>query len=228
MLNETESITKYLGHHDDILNELKTSTSESPIISSGLVLWCHSLTTNNDSFSSLKERCFGIMKEARVLFPDETGLAQLYSTMEYKACELKPPCKHGSTDYSGFVKLALEMRGMLNKMLDIIEVEHAAVFGILVEGYPVSTFKMDTKGQIYRMIQLGNFKLMSQQSDLVLFPVLFRCLLQVKNLAAEVARKVAAAQLERAKGKRKLSAGPSWRSNKVMEVTKQRRASEGS
>ncbi|SAL94859.1 hypothetical protein [Absidia glauca] len=49
-------------------------------------------------------------------------------------------------------ELGLEMRGMLNKMLDIIEVEDAMVFGILVEGYHITTYAMDLKAQVYRMI----------------------------------------------------------------------------
>ncbi|KAI8330895.1 hypothetical protein BC941DRAFT_475305 [Chlamydoabsidia padenii] len=112
-------------------------------------------------------------------------------------------------DFSGFVKLGLEMRGMLHKILDIIEEERTAVFRILAEGYSVSTFKMDRRDPVYRMTQFGNCKLMSQQSDLIVFPVLFHCLLQVKTFAAEVAQKVVPAQLERTKGKRKLSVVPS-------------------
>ncbi|CAO3597878.1 unnamed protein product [Absidia cylindrospora] len=88
------------------------------------------------------------------------------------------------------------------------------------------TFTMDMKAHIYRMVQLGSCDLVSQQSGLVMFPVLFRCFLHVKNLASVVAHKVKDAQMMRAKGKRKLDAVPSWRSNKILECTKQRRTSD--
>ncbi|CAO3576532.1 unnamed protein product [Absidia cylindrospora] len=109
--------------------------------------------------------------------------------MVITACEIKPPSKNGSTGYSDFVKLWLEMRGMLNKVLHIIGVDRAAVFGILVDGYSVSTFKMDARVEVYRMIQLGNCKfIISQQSVLVLSSsVLFRCILRIKPCTAKMA-----------------------------------------
>ncbi|KAG0161927.1 hypothetical protein DFQ30_004843, partial [Apophysomyces sp. BC1015] len=120
----------------------------------------------------------------------------LHAKIDIATCEVKPPSKQGTADFSDFVKLGLEMRGMLNAMLDIIDVENAAVFGILVRGYTVTTFKMDAKVQIYRMVQLGSCKIPSQQSDLGMFPALFRCLYHTKTLAAMVARKVKDAQLD--------------------------------
>ncbi|SAL94860.1 hypothetical protein [Absidia glauca] len=67
---------------------------------------------------------------------------------------------------------------------------------------------------------------MSHQSDLGAFPALFHYLLQVKTLAIIVANKIKVAQLERAKGKRRNSAGPTWRSNDVMQTTKKKRPSQ--
>ncbi|KAI9496431.1 hypothetical protein BDB00DRAFT_892354 [Zychaea mexicana] len=130
--------------------------------------------------------------------------------IDITACEVKPPSKQRNGEHSDFVKLGLEMRGMLNKMLDIIEVEDAMVFGILVEGYHITTYAMDLKAQVYHMIQLGSCNLMSHQSDLGAFPALFHCLLQVKTLAVIVANRIKVAQIERAKGKRRNSAGPTW------------------
>lgn len=49
-------------------------------------------------------------------------------------CEVKSPGKSGSADVSDFVKLGVEMKAMLNKLVGIIGIDDAAVFGILVEG----------------------------------------------------------------------------------------------
>ncbi|KAI8331309.1 hypothetical protein BC941DRAFT_474935 [Chlamydoabsidia padenii] len=102
-----------------------------------------------------------------------------------------------------------------------MKVEEAMVFSTLLEGYHVTTYAMDLKAEVYRMIQLGSCNLMSHQYDLGTFPVLFHCLLQVKTLA----NKIKNAQLEMAKGKRKIAAGPTWRSNDVMKMTKKKRQS---
>ncbi|CDH51066.1 hypothetical protein RO3G_15572 [Lichtheimia corymbifera JMRC:FSU:9682] len=288
LINQKESITMYIDHHDDILNELKLLTSGCPSISSDLILWCHSLTTTTDKWAIMKKKCLDIMNMAyekgddtdilatNILFNIAPRIARkrdtyliedtfihlyldsllddMFSTEEifYQSansslesstqmkpdwlnyirpwhmkidittCEVKPPSKQGNCEHSDFVKLGLEMRGMLNKMLDIIEVEDAMVFGILVEGYHFTTYAMDLKAQVYRMIQLGSCNLMSQQSDLGAFPALFHCLLQVKTLAVIVANKIRTAQLERAKGKRKNPDGPIWRSNDLMKTTKKK------
>ncbi|CAO3600522.1 unnamed protein product [Absidia cylindrospora] len=145
--------------------------------------------------------------------------------IDLTTCEVKPPLKNGSVDYSDFVKLGLELREMLDTMLGIIEDEHAAVFGILVKGYSMSTFKMDKKYGIYRMIELNNCKLVSKQSELVLFPVVLSCILQVKHFAADVARKVTDIELQGSNGKRKLCVESSSTTNSRLPVVKQRRRS---
>jgi hypothetical protein len=76
---------------------------------------------------------------------------------------------------------------------------------------------------IYRLIELGNCKRTSKQSELVLFPVVLSCLLHVKNLAMEVAQKVTNIELQRSNGKRKLSVESSCNANSIWELMKQRR-----
>lgn len=49
-------------------------------------------------------------------------------------CEVKPPGRQTYGHQSDFVKLGLEMRSMLNAMIDVISKEDALAFGILVEG----------------------------------------------------------------------------------------------
>ncbi|KAF7720870.1 hypothetical protein EC973_005891 [Apophysomyces ossiformis] len=68
---------------------------------------------------------------------------------------------------------------MLNALIDL-GMEDANVFGILVKGLAVSTFAMDMKAQVYRMIQLESFTLVSIRSQLGVFPTLFGVLLHVK------------------------------------------------
>ncbi|KAJ8661062.1 hypothetical protein O0I10_003285 [Lichtheimia ornata] len=78
--------------------------------------------------------------------------------IDITTCEVKPPMNQEDYEHPDFdfMKLGLEVCGMLNKMLDIIEVEDAmVVFGILVDGYQVTTYATDLKAQVYRMIQLG-------------------------------------------------------------------------
>lgn len=49
------------------------------------------------------------------------------------ACEVKPPSKVGRGDISDYVKLGIEMKDMLNGIMDA-RVASASVLGILVEG----------------------------------------------------------------------------------------------
>lgn len=48
-------------------------------------------------------------------------------------CEIKPPSKVGRGDISDFVKLGIEIRDMLDEILNI-GVDDASVVGILIEG----------------------------------------------------------------------------------------------
>ncbi|KAI8342661.1 hypothetical protein BC941DRAFT_448851 [Chlamydoabsidia padenii] len=295
LINQNDSITLYIGHHDEIFDEIKLLTSGCPPVSSDLILWCYSLATSTDKLAMMKKKCFKIMDLAyekgnetdilatSILFNIAPRIARnhdsymiedtfvhlyfdsllgdLFSTEEifYQSWanstlesssstkpdwlnyirpwytkidittyEVKPPSKQGNSDQSDFVKLGLEMRRMVNKMLDVIKVEDAMVFGILVEGYHVTTYAMDLKAEVYRMMQLGKCNLMSQQCDLKSFPVLFHCLLQVKTLAATVANKIKEAQIAKANGKRNITPGPTWRSDDLMKTTKKKRQSEGS
>ncbi|SAL96587.1 hypothetical protein [Absidia glauca] len=292
LFDQKDSITMYIDHHAEVLNELKELTMGCPTVSSDLILWCHSLTTTAGTWTTMKKQCLDIMNLAyekgddtdilatnilfniapriarkRDTYMIEDTFVHLYldsmledlfsdgeifyqswanSSLESSAqmkpdwlsyirpwrtkvditiCEVKPPSKQGSGDQSDFVKLGLEMRGMLDKMLDVIEAEDAMVFGILVEGYRITTYAMDLKAQVYRMTQLGRCDMMSLQSNLGAFPALFQCLLQVKTLAVKVAIKAKAAQLELAKGKRR-SPGPACRSYTMMHTTKKKRPSQ--
>ncbi|KAI8340868.1 hypothetical protein BC941DRAFT_500411 [Chlamydoabsidia padenii] len=83
--------------------------------------------------------------------------------------------------------------------------------GLGMREYSVKTFTMDMKGSIYRMVQLDSCDMISQQSGLGAFSMVFRCFLQVKNLAGMVAHKLKDAQLVSATGKRKLNQSI-WRS----------------
>lgn len=49
------------------------------------------------------------------------------------ACEVKPSSKVGRGDISDYVKLGIEMKYMLNELMDA-SVASASVLGILVEG----------------------------------------------------------------------------------------------
>jgi hypothetical protein len=49
------------------------------------------------------------------------------------ACEIKPPSKVGRGDVSDFAKLGIEMRDMLNEIMNI-GVDDDSVLSILVEG----------------------------------------------------------------------------------------------
>ncbi|CAO3593726.1 unnamed protein product [Absidia cylindrospora] len=165
------------------------------------------------------------LESSATMKPDwQNYIRPVHAKIDIATCEIKPPSKQGAAaDFSDFVNLGLEMRGMLNAMFDIIDVESAAVFGILVRGYMITTFKMDMKAHVYRMIQLGSCKIPSQQSDLGMFPALFRCLYHVKTLATVVAQKVKDAQLDRTNRKRKLPTRPPWCSSEALDITKQRR-----
>ncbi|KAG0182463.1 hypothetical protein DFQ28_002006 [Apophysomyces sp. BC1034] len=66
MVNQNESITKYLDHHVEIMNELAAVSSElsMPTRSVDLSLWCDSLTDGNDTFVGMKKKRFVIMENA--------------------------------------------------------------------------------------------------------------------------------------------------------------------
>lgn len=56
-----------------------------------------------------------------------------YTRFDLASCEVKPPSKVGSGDITDFEKMGLELKEMLEPLLQI-GVEDAHVFGILVEG----------------------------------------------------------------------------------------------
>ncbi|CAO3597733.1 unnamed protein product [Absidia cylindrospora] len=131
-------------------------------------------------------------------------------------CEVKPTNKVSPPPVSDFVKLGFQMKQML-LFLQNQGLEDAYVLGILVEGFCLKTYYMDTKGKtIFRMIEIGKARLISECNEFGSFPVLFKTIVQVKNLAAAIGKRLQANQLEQAKGKRKASdeqyeIKPSWR-----------------
>ncbi|KAG0162808.1 hypothetical protein DFQ30_001248, partial [Apophysomyces sp. BC1015] len=205
MLHEPESVTKYIGHHDHVKKDLNIVTTGLPALSTELLAWCHSLSMFERNWRSLKSKCSDLVQEAKtmdetdqlatyVLFnlansslesnpqlkPDWTLYVKPWHTkIDLATCEVKPPGKPGSSDLSDFVKLGVELRTMLNALIGV-GIEDANVFGILVEGLTVSTFAMDMKAQVYRMVQLGSFTLVSKRSQFGLFPTLFGGLIQIK------------------------------------------------
>ncbi|CAO3599446.1 unnamed protein product [Absidia cylindrospora] len=139
-----------------------------------------------------------------------------YRRCDLAVCEVKPPGKMSPPPFSDYVKLGFEMKQMLT-FLSQQGVDEAFVLGILVDGFTLKTYYMDTKGEnIFRMIQLGKARLISETSELGVFPVLFKTIVQLKNLAVDIGRKIQDEQLQQAKGKRKGSglecAGlPAWK-----------------
>ncbi|KAI8077669.1 uncharacterized protein BX664DRAFT_41633 [Halteromyces radiatus] len=104
---------------------------------------------------------------------------------------------------SDFVKLGFQMRQML-KFLQKQGLNDAYVLGILVEGFCIKTYYVDAKGRnIFRMIQLSKARLISDFREFGSLPLLFKTIVQLKNLAATLGRRIQNDQLEQAKGKRK-------------------------
>ncbi|KAF7726047.1 hypothetical protein EC973_009112 [Apophysomyces ossiformis] len=214
MLNEPESVTKYIGHHDRVKKDLSIVTSGLPALSTYLLVWSHTLSMFEGNWKSLKSKCSDSdliqePKEAekwiRLHFVEDSFvhlyldglLDDIFSTddiffqawanssfesdpqlkpdwtlyvkpwhtkIDLATCEVKPPGKPGSSDLSDFVKLGVELRTMLNALIDL-GMEDANVFAILVKGLAVSTFAMGMEAQVYRMIQLGSFALVSKRSQ---------------------------------------------------------------
>ncbi|KAG1166137.1 hypothetical protein G6F36_013060 [Rhizopus arrhizus] len=117
-------------------------------------------------------------------------------------CEIKPPSKVGRGDISDFVKLGIEIRDMLDEILNI-GVDDASVVGILIEGKQVSTYAMNTKSGVFRMIQLGEYNVIEKLSELGHFPALFTGLMQVKNIALDTARAIEKIEREHSLGKKR-------------------------
>ncbi|CAO3588625.1 unnamed protein product [Absidia cylindrospora] len=96
--------------------------------------------------------------------------------------EVKPPNKSSSSQLqSDLVKLGKEMKRMLDA-----GIEKIMVCGMLVEGFPCTTYSMDLKFDgIYRMVQLARFHLLRDSSDILLAPRIIENLLQVKTILIE-------------------------------------------
>jgi hypothetical protein len=102
-----------------------------------------------------------------------------FKKFEITSCEVKPPGKVGRGDVSDFVKIGLELKGMLDSIVEI-GVENASVFGILVEGQSISFYCMNVVGPAYCLYQLGSPQLITKSSQLPLFPSLFETFLKFK------------------------------------------------
>ncbi|CAO3586812.1 unnamed protein product [Absidia cylindrospora] len=64
MLKENESITNIVGNHYQMMTELEPLKAGMPADSEDLVKWCLSLTTTNDKYSTMKDKCFDILLNA--------------------------------------------------------------------------------------------------------------------------------------------------------------------
>ncbi|CEP13904.1 hypothetical protein [Parasitella parasitica] len=91
---------------------------------------------------------------------------------------------------------------MLDEILKI-GVDDVSVLGILIEGKQMSTYAMNFKCGVYRMIQLGEYNVITTQSELGCFGALFTGLMQVKNIALDTARLIEATEREHLHGKKR-------------------------
>ncbi|ORX52354.1 hypothetical protein DM01DRAFT_315853 [Hesseltinella vesiculosa] len=130
-------------------------------------------------------------------------------------CEIKAPNNRAAGPINDYVKLCMEMKQMLFKMENAVD--QPFVLGILVEGHSLTTYYMDKLGvNGCRVVRLSSTTLISELSNFGSFPMLFRAILQVRDLALIMAQKIEHAQLILAKEKRAFEiadteATPSWK-----------------
>lgn len=107
-------------------------------------------------------------------------------TFDLLVVEVKPIGKNSSSQpQSDLVKLGKEMKRMIDYLVDA-SIENISVCGILVEGVKCFTYMMDLEYDgVYRMVQLGQFNLVRDVSDILLIPKAIEYLLQTKSIILE-------------------------------------------
>ncbi|CAO3651166.1 unnamed protein product [Cunninghamella echinulata] len=105
--------------------------------------------------------------------------------------EVKPIGKScGSQVQSDLVKLGKEMKRMVD-FLVAEDIDQITVCGMLVKGIECSTYKMDLEYDgMYRMVQLGGFHLLRNETDILLTPKIIQHLIQVKNYILKTANSI--------------------------------------
>ncbi|KAI8371800.1 uncharacterized protein BYT42DRAFT_82365 [Radiomyces spectabilis] len=123
-----------------------------------------------------------------ILRPDST----LCTTMIGKSIpcftmEIKAP--HGP--FGGdLLKISYEMKQMLNSLVEQ-NVEDPVVFGAVVEGVHIKTYKMDLKyHHTYRLIQLRSFYLPRERSDFGVVEGALMAMFQLRALISETVAKI--------------------------------------
>ncbi|CAO3610145.1 unnamed protein product [Mucor hiemalis] len=117
--------------------------------------------------------------------------------------EVKPPSNaNGNATESDMVKLGKQMAWMLN-MLIRQGVSHPVVGGILLEGFKMTTYKMDLQyPRTYRMIELASHNLFDNLQDISTLPSIISSVIQIKNIVKKTAIKAKKVALEKAEGVR--------------------------
>ncbi|CAO3637683.1 unnamed protein product [Cunninghamella blakesleeana] len=105
--------------------------------------------------------------------------------------EIKPIGKSSTSQpQSDFVKLGKEMKRMVDCLVNE-DIETVQVDGILVEGIKCHTYIMDLGYDgIYRIVQIGEFNLLRDSSDILLVPKIIEYLSQVKSFLLETANSI--------------------------------------
>ncbi|KAI9005453.1 hypothetical protein CLU79DRAFT_781547 [Phycomyces nitens] len=120
--------------------------------------------------------------------------------LDLLCAEAKSPVNTAVFPKSDLVKIAQEMKWMLNKLVRE-GVEAPVVGGVLVNGFTIYTFKMELiDSGIYRMVQLSKILLFKNFQELVLLPTIVANLLQLKNITLTTANKAKNRLLKKAKG----------------------------
>ncbi|CEP12192.1 hypothetical protein [Parasitella parasitica] len=117
--------------------------------------------------------------------------------------QVKPPSNaNGNAVESDIVKIGKQMAWMLN-MLIRQGVSHPVVGGILLEGFKMTTYKMDLQyPRTYRMIELASHSLFDNLQDISSLPSIISSVIQLKNIIKKTAIKAKKVALEKAEGVR--------------------------
>lgn len=100
--------------------------------------------------------------------------------LDLSCAEAKSPVNTAVFPKSDLIKIAQEMKWMLNKLVRE-GVETPVVGGVLITGFTMYTFKMELiDASIYRMVQLSKTLLFRNFQGLVLLPTIVSNLLQLK------------------------------------------------
>ncbi|KAG1057487.1 hypothetical protein G6F43_000686 [Rhizopus delemar] len=137
--------------------------------------------------------------------PDYIAYVKTRSTRyDPTIAKVKPTSANPGKPPSDLVKLGQQMKVMLNNLISY-KISSSVVCGILVEGKDCSLYKMDIIGQsFYRMVLVASFPLCTTLSKLCLVPNMSLCMIYLKDITIDTAKKVEKSELTKAKGQRKL------------------------